>query len=136
MEIRVPRGPPNRPKIEPRTPKRGSRGCSGGSRKGCRKNTDFQIPMDSENEAPVYTIAKFSLFEGTPKMEPKWLPNPSGDAPRSLRERSRNESKNEPNIDAKRESKWTPTSHENRQKERRRPSEHHWEAQIPPGVRR
>ena len=45
------------PKIEPKPgqglPKEAPRGAPEAFRKGCRKNNDFQTPLDSENEAPA-----------------------------------------------------------------------------------
>ena len=74
-ENRVPRGPQNRAKIEPRTPKEAPGGVPEASRKGGRKKSDFQTPWDSENEAPALSESSIFTFRRDPKnsdeLEPK-----------------------------------------------------------------
>ena len=84
------------------------------SPKTCRNKLDFQGPLDSENEAPAWARAQFSLFEGcqkmSPKRLPKWSQNGTKIRPKAFRRRSgsvpENDAKIDTEIDAKSEPHW------------------------------
>ena len=52
-------GVPGDPKSSQGLPKEAPGDAPEASRKGCRKNNDFQIPLNSENEAGAQARAQF-----------------------------------------------------------------------------
>ena len=115
------------PKIDPKSsqgrPKEAPGGAPEAFRKGGRKNSDVQTPLDSENEAPLSESSIFTFGKDpqqTQKIEPKWSQNGARIQPKTVRGRSKSVPekvlKNSPEIGAKREPKWSPKVTKNRQK--------------------
>ena len=71
MENGPHKGPRIEPKLSPGVPKRAPGGTPEAFGKGCRKKSDLQIRLDSENEAPALSESSIFTFRRGSQNTPK-----------------------------------------------------------------